>query len=90
MGKDMSSKVSLDVFLKCMTDEEWVELSYEVLLSVLVLAVLNIEQVLDAAALLLQDTVNQEKGIGYQAVITLSSSHNLEEQSEVVLSLFFL
>jgi hypothetical protein len=60
------------------------------LLSVLVLAVLNVEQVLDAAALLLQDTVNQEKGIGYQAVITLSSSHNLEEQSEVVLSLFFL
>jgi hypothetical protein len=86
----MSSKVSLDVFLKSMTDEEWVELSYKVLLSVLVLAVLNIEQVLDAAALLLQDTVNQEKGIGYQAVITLSSSHNLEEQSEVVLSLFFL
>ena len=86
----MSSKVSLDVFLKSITDKEWVELSYEVLLSVLVLAVLNIEQVLDAAALLLQDTVNQEKGIGYQAVITLSSSHNLEEQSEVVLSLFFL
>ena len=90
MSEDVRSKVSLNVLLAGMTDEEGVELPDQVLPSVLVLAVLDVIQVLNATASLLQDAINQEERVGHQFCITLCSSHDLEEQSEVVLSLIFL
>lgn len=54
----MSGKVSLDVFFDGVADKERVELSNQILPSVLVLAVLNVEQVLYAAASLFQDSID--------------------------------
>ena len=54
------------------------------------MASLNADQVLNSAAVVFQDAIDQHQGEGHKFVIALNFLHNLEEQSDVLLSFVFL
>ena len=69
-----------------MGEQEGVKDANEVDEPLLVGTFLNVNQILNPAASLLENTVYQEEGIGDQLVVAVDNPDDLKEQSDVILS----
>jgi hypothetical protein len=83
-------KVSLNGLLTAALEEERVENANQILSSLLLVAPLNVYQILDAAPFLLQDAVYEAESVSHQLLITVHLLNYLKEQSYVFFSLIFL
>jgi hypothetical protein len=73
-----------------MLNEEGVQKSDKILLSLSIVRLLNVNEELNATAFLFKDAVDQEQCIGYEIIITVHSLYYLKEQSNVIFSFPFL
>jgi hypothetical protein len=86
----MSSQVSLLGGLLVVLPEETVQDSNQVSMLVLVLAFLDAHKELNSASVVFKNSIDDEEGKGDDFSISLDSFDNLEEKTNVILSLVFL
>lgn len=86
----MSGKVSLLGCLVAADPQEAVQDSNEVDVLLLVLALLNVDKELNAASVVLENSIDDQKGQSDCLGLSLDFLDDLEEQTDVVLSIVFL
>lgn len=77
-GLDVGSKVSLFVSFFSVGDEEAVKKFDQVFFFLLLVAFLDIHQILNATSVVFQDAINQQQGIGNQRGFTLHLLHDFK------------
>lgn len=87
----MRSKVSLvNLTLILTLYKEASQDVYEVLLSLFIMTLLNLNQMLYSAPVILQHSIDQQQCISNQLLVWLSFFHDFEEQLEEILGFTFL
>jgi hypothetical protein len=90
LSQDVRGQVALGNVAGCVCPQERVQQADQVFALLLLVAALDVDQELYAAALLLKHTVDQEKGVGHQLSISADLLDDLKEQPQVLLSFVFL